>query len=141
MKKQIFLFVAATFMSITSLMAQEARQMPSPEERTKAAMAKIAAFDLSSEKRTKVEAILVDFYTTQQSTMREMRAAGGDREQMMEKNKDLAAKRNDKLKEIFTEEEYTKWINDIEPSLRPQRPGMAPADKKAAPEKKPEAKN
>ena len=46
MKKQFSLFIAAALLTVSSLMAQTARQMPSPEERTKEAMTKIAAFDL-----------------------------------------------------------------------------------------------
>ena len=135
----------ATVISITSVSAQggQGGQRQTPEERTKAAMEKIAAFDLKQDARTKVENILTDFYKAQQTAMQEMRAAGNtDRSAAMEKRKQLADARDAKLKEVFTAEEYTKWINDIEPSLRPQRqaapaPATAPADKKApAAEKK-----
>ena len=55
--------------------------------------------------------------------MKEMRASGNmDREAMMTKRKELAEARDAKLKLIFTEEQLKKWINEIEPGLRPQRP-------------------
>ncbi|MEO8769790.1 MAG: hypothetical protein ABI402_06890 [Ferruginibacter sp.] len=132
MKKQFSLFVAAMAISISSLMAQApARQMPTPEERTKVTMEKLADFNLKTDVRTKVETILTDFYKAQQSAMQEMRAnGGGDRTAFQDKRKQLAEERDGKLKQVLTAEEYGKWISDIEPSLRPQRqaaPATAPA--------------
>ena len=132
MKKQFSLFVAAMAISISSLMAQApARSMPAPEERTKQTMEKLADFNLKQDARTKVESILTDFYKAQQTAMQEMRASGStDRSAFQEKRKQLAEERDSKLKQVFTTEEYAKWISDIEPSLRPQRPaapGNAPA--------------
>lgn len=147
MKKQFLLFAVATVFSISSLMAQGGRQMQTPEERTKTAMEKLARFDFKQDKRSKVETIFVDFYKAQQAAMEEMRASGSnDRQAMMEKRKQMADDRDKKLKAVFTEEEYYKWINEIEPSLRPQRPSNAPmpgapADKKAPAEEKTAPKN
>ncbi len=139
MKKKFLLIIAAAFISVSSLMAQDKRQMATPEERTKATMEKLAKFDMKPEARTKVENILTEYYKAQQTSMQEMRASGNnDKNAMMEKRKQLADDRDKKLKEIFTAEEYTKWISEIEPSLRPQRgmnaPVAAPAEK-AAPAK------
>ena len=129
MKKQFSLFIAAMAISISSLMAQApARQMPAPEERTKMTMAKLADFNLKDDVRTKVESILNDFYKAQQTAMQDMRANGGtDRTAFQEKRKQLAEERDSKLKQVFTAEEYAKWISDIEPSLRPQRQAAPPA--------------
>lgn len=138
MKKQFLLFVAAITISITSLMAQGGRPMPTPEERTKVAMEKLAEFNLKTDTRTQVESILTNFYSSQQSAMKEMRASGStDRAAMMEKNKQLAGERDGKLKQILTTEEYNRWITDVEPSLRLQKPTMAPpvSEKKAPAEK------
>lgn len=130
MKKQISLFVAAMAISISSLMAQApARTMSTPEERTKQTMEKLADFNLKPDVRTKVETILTDFYKAQQTAMQEMRAAGNnDRSAIQDKRKQLAEERDNKLKQVFTSEEYAKWISDIEPSLRPQRQAPAPAN-------------
>ncbi len=128
MKKQFLLFVAATFLSISSLMAQEGRVRQTPEERTKATMEKLAAFNLKEETRTQVETVFTDFHKAQQTARQEMRAAGNnDRNAMMEKNKQLVGERDAKLKQLLTEEQYNKWISEIEPSTRPQRPATAPA--------------
>lgn len=130
MKKQFLLFVAATLISLSSLMAQDAaRARQTPEERTKATMEKLAKFDLVADTRTKVEAVFTDFYRSQQEAMQAMRASGtSDRTVMMEKRKQLTIERDTKLKALFTEEQYAKWTSEIEPSLRPQRPATAPAN-------------
>ena len=123
MKKQILLLVAAVCFSITSLMAQGGMQRQTPEERTKAAIEKMAPLNLDADTKTKTEVILTDFFTAQQKAMQEMRESGNpDREAFMAKRKELADARDGKLKLIFTQEQLKKWIDEIEPSLRPQRP-------------------
>ncbi len=139
MKKQFLLFAAATLFSVSSLMAQAGRQMSTPEERTKSTMEKINSFNLTADNQTKVQTILTDFYKSAQTLTQEMRAAGADRNAMMEKRKGLADERDAKLKQVFTQEQYQKWIDEIEPTTRPQRmqaPPSAPADKKAGPAEK-----
>jgi len=123
MKKQILLLVAGICFSITSLMAQENMQRQTPEERAKSAMEKMAPLNLEAEAKTKTEVIMLDFYTAQQNAMKEMRASGDvNRETMMAKRKELADARDAKLKLIFTTEQLKKWVDEIEPGLRPQRP-------------------
>ena len=121
MKKHFFLFATVTLLSISSLFAQEARQQRSADERTKATMEKFQDFNLQPEVRTKVETIFNDFYKSQQATMQQSRDAGTDRTVLMDKRKQLVADRNNKLKEVLTEEQYNKWVSDIEPSLKPAR--------------------
>ncbi len=130
MKKQFLLFVAATLISISSLMAQEkGRMRQTPEERTKTTMARMEAFDLKPDVRLKAETIFNDFFKAQQSYMQEARSAGTvDRASTTAKRQELITERDAKLKQIFTAEQYAKWISEIEPSLRPQRPSnTAPA--------------
>ena len=123
MKKQILFLAAAICFSITSLMAQENMQRQTPEDRAKATIEKMAPLNLNAEVKAKTEVIITDFFTAQQAAMKEMRASGNmDREAMMTKRKELAEARDAKLKLIFTEEQLKKWINEIEPGLRPQRP-------------------
>ena len=123
MKKQILLLVAAICFTITSLMAQENMQRQTPEDRTKTAMEKMAPLNLDTATKAKTQVIIADFYTAQQNAMKEMRASGNmDREAMMAKRKELAEARDGKLKLIFTQEQLKKWIEEIEPGLRPQRP-------------------
>ena len=42
---------------------------------------------------------------------------------MREKMQKLQAERDDKLKKIFTDDQYKKWKDEIEPTTRPQRGG------------------
>ena len=123
MKKQFLLFVAAVLISTTSLMAQDARQKHTPEERTKVTMEKLAVLNLDADHKVKVEGIFNDFYAAQQKSMQEMRTSGStDREAMKEKHRQLASDRDTKLKAILTADQMNKWTNEIEPSLRMQKP-------------------
>ena len=128
MKKQFLLFVAVTLFSFSSLMAQDAaRARQTPEERTKATMERMAQFDLTGPTRTSVESIFTDFFKSLQAAQQEFRTTGADRTVFMEKRKQLAGERDAKLKQILSEEQYSKWISEIEPSLRPQKaPSAAP---------------
>ncbi|MCW3089197.1 MAG: hypothetical protein JWP81_266 [Ferruginibacter sp.] len=117
--------VFAALFSITAVNAQGGGggQRQTPEERTKATMEKLAVLNLSADAKTKTEAIITDYNNTSQKAMQEIRAAGGDRDAMMAKRKELSDARDVKLKAIFTEEQMKKWKDEIEPSLRPQRGG------------------
>ena len=121
MKKIIvFLFTACLF--ITTARAQGG-QRQTPEERAAAAMEKIAPLNLDSAATVKTNVIITDFFRAQQTAFMEMRASGNtDRETMMAKRKELAGERDAKLKQVFTEAQMKKWVEEIEPSLRPQRP-------------------
>ena len=57
--------------------------------------------------------------------MAELRSGGErpDREAMMAMRQQLADERDNKLKEVLTEEQMKIWKNELEPSLRPQRGG------------------
>ncbi len=127
MKKQFLLFVAAALISISSLMAQEkGRMRQTPEERTKATMSRMDAFDLKPDVRLKAETIFNDFFKAQQTYMQESRTAGTvDRAATSAKLQELMSVRDAKLKQIFTDEQYNKWIGEIEPSLTPQKPSKA----------------
>ncbi|RYD70364.1 MAG: hypothetical protein EOP53_25550 [Sphingobacteriales bacterium] len=122
MKKQFLVLVAALFITMGAAFAQGPQRM-TVDERVALAMDKIEAGLKPSETvKASVKTVIVDFYTKQQKAMEEMRASGSmDREKMMELRKKLAEERDTKLKAIFTAEQMTKWTNEIEPGLRPQR--------------------
>ena len=120
MKKQFGLLLVAVALSVTSLMAQEARPRQTPQDKTKAVMEKLAAFDLNAETRTKTETIFTDYFTAQQEAMQQARTSG-DRTGLKEKRDQLTTERNAKLKEVLTAEQYAKWSSEIEPSMKPQR--------------------
>jgi len=94
------------------------------EERAKAAMDKLADFKLDKEKADQTDSVFTQFYRAADAKRQEMMAGGSpDRDKMREEMQKMGAERDEKLKKIFTEEQFKKWKDEIEPSLRPQRPG------------------
>lgn len=125
MKKQFILSFAVLVLSTSAIFAQAGGgPRMSVEERVKAAMEKLADLKLDTAKSSAASAVFSNFYSAQQKQREEARAAGGepDRDAMRAKNQKLAADRDEKLKAIFTDDQYKKWKDEIEPSLRPQRP-------------------
>jgi len=121
MKKQVMLLVITVSLGIGAAAAQGKPRM-TIEERTKASMEKIAVLKLDTATTSKTQTIIADFYNAQQKAMEEMRATGSmDREAMMAKRKELAESRDVKLKAILNAEQFKSWVDEIEPSLRPQR--------------------
>jgi hypothetical protein len=122
MKKQFLLLMVVMFISFTAVKAQAGMQSQTPEERTKATIEKLAPLQLSEDQTKKATAVFTDTYTNQQKVMEEMRASGSfDREAFQAKRKELNTARDARLKEIFTADQFKKWQEEIEPSLRPQR--------------------
>ncbi len=123
MKKQIGLMLIAAIFSFTAATAQGGGgQRMTPEERITFTIEKMAPLKLDSETKAKADVIIADYINGQQKAMDEVRAAGGDREAMMAKRKEFTDARDAKLKAIFTEAQMKQWKDEIEPSLRPQRP-------------------
>ena len=124
MKKHILMAIAAAIFSIATVNAQGGFQRKTVEERVKETMDKLVDFKLEKSKSDQAETVFTDFYKAQQKMMEDMMAAGGqiDREAMRTQRQKLADDRDTKLKTIFTDDQYKKWKDEIEPSLRPQRP-------------------
>ena len=124
MKKHLVLLAFASLFAFSSAMAQGGGgQRMTPEERTKVAMEKMAVLNLEADATSKATVIINDFYKAAQTAMEEMRASGStDREAMMAKRKTLADERDSKLATVLTADQMKKWKEEIEPSLRPQRP-------------------
>jgi hypothetical protein len=124
MKKQITLLLSALVLGFATVSAQGGggprKTVP---ERVKEVMEKLTEFNLDKKKTTSTEEAFTVYFTDAQKMMEEMRAGGGqpNREAMMEKRQKLVNDRDEKLKGIFTEEQFNKWKNEIEPSMRPAR--------------------
>ena len=126
MKKQFVLMAFAAMFSITAVNAQGGGgQRMSPEERIKTTIEKMAPLKLDADTKMKADAIITEYINGQQKAMDEVRASGGDRDAMMAKRKEFTDARDAKLKAIFTEAQMKQWKDEIEPSLRPQRPAGA----------------
>ena len=126
MKKQFLLLATALLVGITSMYAQRGFQRQTPEERLKPIHEKIdSAFKLTAEKLAKVDSVFLESFKQQEAKMAELRSGGErpDREAMMAMRQQLADERDNKLKEVLTEEQMKIWKNELEPSLRPQRGG------------------
>jgi periplasmic protein CpxP/Spy len=126
MKKKMFLFAVLALLAFCGVNAQPGGGMQRPiPERVKMVMDKLVDFKLDKDKTALTDSAFTNFYRSQQKMMEDMRAAGGqpDRDKMMEGRKKLSDERDEKLKKIFTEDQFKKWKDEIEPTTRPQRPG------------------
>ncbi len=120
MKKYFALFVGV-MMCLSAAMAQGGQRL-SVEERTKAAMEKVADLRLNDDVSVKTQKVFLDYYTNQQKAMEEMREAGSfDGEAMRKKRQEFGDQRDARLKALLTAEQFKKWSEEIEPSMRPQR--------------------
>ena len=125
MKKQLLLIVVAAMISITSVNAQGGGnfQRRTPEERVKMVHDKLdSAFKMDAATMAKSDEVFLNFYKDSDKKMDEIRSAGGAREEMMAARQKLVEERDAKLKSILTEEQMKIWKDQIEPSMRPQRP-------------------
>ena len=123
----MILFLAVLFAGNAIIHAQPGGgfQRKTVEERVAIAHSKIdSAFKLDAAKLVQVDAEFTTFYKAQEAKRQELMSGGGmpDRETMMAEFKKLSDARDEKLKTIFTEEQFKKWKDEIEPMLRPQRP-------------------
>jgi periplasmic protein CpxP/Spy len=122
MKTKIGLLVALLFAVVFSVNAQGQRR--TVEERVKSAMEKLEPLKLDKDQLTKTEAIFTDSYKEQQKAMEEMRNSGSvDRDAMMAARKKSAEARDEKLKKVFTDDQYKKFKDEIEATMQPQRGG------------------
>ena len=128
MKKKLVLLTSFALMAVFAVNAQQGgggggMMRMSVPERVKMVMDKLADFKLDKDKSALTDSAFTTFYKGQQKMMEDMRASGQmDRDKMMEGRKKLADERDDKLKKIFTDDQFKKWKDEIEPTTRPQRP-------------------
>lgn len=126
MKKQIGIIMIALLVNLSFAIAQGPGGGPrlSVAERIKAVNEKIADFKLDDKKLTRTDSVFSTYYTAIQKLREDMMAAGGepDRDAMRASMMKLSSTRDEQLKQIFTDEQFNKWKNDIEPAMRPQRP-------------------
>jgi len=125
MKSKISMLVALLFAATIGVNAQ-GMQRRTVEERVKSVMDKLTdslALDQSEQDKTSV--VFKDFYTAQDK-MREDARASGNRPNRSEFEK-MANDRDDKLKAIFTDDQYKKYKDHVEASLRPQRRQGSPS--------------
>jgi cell fate (sporulation/competence/biofilm development) regulator YlbF (YheA/YmcA/DUF963 family) len=125
MKKKILFLASMAICAVFTVNAQGGMPRRTVEERVKSVMDKLVDFKLDKDKTAQTDSAFTAYYKSQDKMREEMMAGGGmpDRDAMREKMQKFAAERDDKLKKIFTDEQYKKWKDEIEATTRPQRPG------------------
>jgi len=119
MKTKITMLCAFILLATTGLFAQGMQRRTVPE-RVKTTMDKITpALNLDATQQASADSVFTDFYTAQMKMFQDA-SSSGERPDRSEFEK-LRDERDAKLKAIFTADQYTKWKNEVEQSLRPQR--------------------
>lgn len=119
MKSKISMLVALLF-AVTIGVNAQGMQRRTVEERVKSVMDKLTdSLALDQSEQDKTSAVFKDYYTAQDK-MREDARASGNRPDRSEFEK-MMNDRDDKLKAIFTDDQYKKYKDHVEASLRPQR--------------------
>lgn len=125
MKKTI-LFLAIVFATSVAVNAQGGFQRRTVEERVAIAHQKLdSAFKLDKAKLAEADSAFTNYYRSSDKIRDEMMTGGGqpDFQAMREKMQPSMDDRDKKLQGILTEDQYKIWKEQIEPSLRPRRPG------------------
>lgn len=117
MKTKMVLLLTFLFAATFSTFAQ--RQMQTVEERVKTVMDKLSPLNLNKEQQVKTQTVFTDYYTSMQKVMQDARSTGQrpDRSVFEKATSD----RNAALKNIFTDDQYKKFKDELEETLRPQR--------------------
>lgn len=100
-------------------------QRQTVEERVAAIHNKLdSAFKLAPDKLSVLDTALTVLYKAQDKRIQEIMSGGErpDREAMMAERKKYTDARDEMIKAVVTAEQYTIWIDKIEPSMRPVRP-------------------
>lgn len=119
MTTKFTMLLAFTMLAAFSVNAQMQRM--TVEERVKSTMEKLATLKLNDDQQKKTAEAFTNYYTSQQKIMQDARDKG-ERPDMSVFQK-LTTDRDTALQAIFTEQQYKKFKDEIEPALRPQRRG------------------
>ncbi|MEO6681857.1 MAG: hypothetical protein ABIN48_03440 [Ginsengibacter sp.] len=118
MKSKITLVFALLMFSGMITFAQQQRQ--SVEDRVKNAMEKISApLKLDADQIKKTSAVFTTFYDAQSKKMEEIRGSGSRPDRSVFEK--ITTERDEKLKEIFSADQYKKFKDEVEETIRPQR--------------------
>ena len=126
MKKAFFLVMIAVAGVLTAnAQGGGGFQRRTVEERVKSVMERLAPLNLDKDQTTMADSVFTQSYRDQDKMREEMRAGGAqpDRDQMREKMQKMNDDRDEKLKKIFTADQFKKWKDEIQPAMRQQRGG------------------
>lgn len=119
MKRKIIMLFALILIATTGIYAQGMQRRSVPE-RVKATMDKITTpLNLDASQASRTDSVFTDYYTSQMKMFQDAQASGNrpDRSAFQK----LMQDRDAKLQTIFTADQYTKFKNEVEETLRPQR--------------------
>ena len=119
MKRKITMLFALILIATTGIFAQGMQRLTVPE-RVKATMDKITTpLNLDASQASRTDSVFTDYYTAQMKMFQDAQASGNrpDRSAFQK----LMQDRDAKLQTIFTADQYTKFKNEVEETLRPQR--------------------
>ncbi|MBS1607401.1 MAG: hypothetical protein JSS70_01195 [Bacteroidetes bacterium] len=123
MKTKILLIAVALVAGTLATNAQGGFTRRTIEERVKAIDEKIGTLNLEKAKKDQADTVFIQYFKAVDAKREEIMNSGSpDREKMRAEMQKLSGDRDDKLKNIFTNDQFKKWKDEIEPSLRPQRP-------------------
>jgi periplasmic protein CpxP/Spy len=119
MKRKISMLFALILIATTGIYAQGMQRRTVPE-RVKATMDKITTpLNLDASQASRTDSVFTDYYTAQMKMFQDAQASGNrpDRSAFQK----LMQDRDARLQTIFTADQYTKFKNEVEETLRPQR--------------------
>lgn len=120
MKSKFTMLVAFLLMATTSIFAQGMQRMTVPE-RVKATIEKLKSpLQLNDMQTAKTDSVFTSFYTAQDKMREDMRASGTRPDRSVFEK--MMTDRDEKLKTIFSADQYTKFKSEVEATLSPQRP-------------------
>ena len=119
--KKTFLF-AILLVSAGFIMAQGGGgQRRTVEERVKLTIEKITpALSLDKDQQTKADSTFSEYYRAMDKFRETLEPGTRPDRSQFEK---FVTDRDEKLKKVFSEAQFKKWKEEVEPSLRPQRQG------------------
>ena len=104
----------------TGLITFAQQQRQTVEERVKGVMEKLKSLlKLDDDQAKKTDSAFTNYYQAQQKMMEEMRASGTRPDRSVFEK--ITNDRDTKLKTIFSADQYKKFKDEVEETLRPQR--------------------
>ena len=117
MKSKITLLFSLLMFSGIITFAQQQRQ--SVEERVKNVMEKMTPLKLDADQAKKTDSVFTHFYQAQTKMMEEMRSTGSRPDRSVFEK--ITTERDEKLKAIFSADQFKKFKDEVEETLRSQR--------------------
>lgn len=120
MNRHLFLVCILSLVTLSSGYAQQGGR--TVEERVKDVMAKLTpALKLNAVQSAATDSVYTSYYAGFEKMREQMQSGVRPDRSVMDK---MTGERDEKLKKIFTAEQYKKFKEEVEASLRPQRNGM-----------------